>query len=312
MEYVQSSKFNLDFQYLKQVNLAIQQNKIPLILQFTLENTQNEPIENISISIESNGDLFSSIDLEIPILQPGIPIKVDLPDIFLNLEYLLSLTEAENTNFRLEILIDDRRWIRRDYPLEILPYNQWSGINNYPELISAFVTPNHPFVIQLQRRASQIIESWTQNSALNGYQEKNYNRVKQQIGAVYQAISELNLSYSNPPSSFEIQGQRIRTADQILEHKITTCLDSSILFCSVLEAIGLHPIMIFTKGHAFLGVWLTENIFPDLYYDDVSILKNSISNGINSLLLLESTSVNGGKQISFDDSINLAIENLQN
>ncbi|MCT4664991.1 MAG: DUF3320 domain-containing protein [Flavobacteriales bacterium] len=306
MEYVQSSKFTVDFQYIEKVNFAIVQNKIELIQKFTLENTENEPHENILIRLESSGNLFSAIELSIPKLSPEIPVEVSLPPISLNKETLVSLTEKTEEEMRLEIFIGDRRWIRRDYPIEVLPYDYWSGAHIFPEIIAAFVTPNHPAIIQVQRRTAQIIKEWTKNPSLDGYQQKNKNHVKQQIAAVFQALQELKITYVNPPISFEWQGQRIRTADQIFEHKMGTCLDTSILFSSCLEAIGLYPILIFKKGHAYLGVWLSDTLFPDAVNDDSSLIENRIADGIHEILLLETTTLTDGNQQAFEEAIEIA------
>ncbi|WP_331715163.1 hypothetical protein [Pseudomonas arsenicoxydans] len=65
----------------------------------------------------------------------------------------------------------------------------------------------------------------------------------------------MKLDYALPPASFEQSGQKIRSPDQIADFGLATCLDLTLLFCAALEQIGLNPVIVFTHGHAFAGLW---------------------------------------------------------
>jgi len=64
----------------------------------------------------------------------------------------------------------------------------------------------------------------------------------------------MGLDYALPPASFERTGQKVRGPAQVAESGLATCLDLTLLFCAALEQAGLHPIVVFTEGHAFPGV----------------------------------------------------------
>ena len=76
------------------------------------------------------------------------------------------------------------------------------------------------------------------------------------VASIWSAVAGMRLSYALPPASFERVGQKIRTPSQILEGKVATCLDTTLLFAAALEQASLNPLIIFIKGHAFVGVWL--------------------------------------------------------
>jgi hypothetical protein len=138
------------------------------------------------------------------------------------------------------------------------------------------------------------------------------DRVKKQMASIYEAIKGLDIVYCSPPASFEKEGQRIRTCDTIFSQKLGTCVDMAFLYASCLEAIGLNPLVIVIKGHAFVGSWLVDQTFADSVNDDVSLLKKRIASGINEIGLVEATCMNSGQSFSFDDAMNHANHKLAN
>jgi hypothetical protein len=68
-------------------------------------------------------------------------------------------------------------------------------------------------------------------------------------------LFNLNISYINPPASFEPLGQKVRLPRDIMNAKMGTCLDLTYFECSLLERAGLNPVLFAIKGHAFYGYW---------------------------------------------------------
>ena len=132
------------------------------------------------------------------------------------------------------------------------------------------------------------------------------------MAAIYEAIAELNLVYCTVPASFEESGQRIRMCDTIFSQKMANCLDISLLYASCLEAVGIHPIIIVVKGHAFVGGWLVNESFPDSVNDDISLLTKRTADGINEIVLVEGTCMNAGNNSAFDEATQSANFKLMN
>ena len=84
----------------------------------------------------------------------------------------------------------------------------------------------------------------------------------------------------------------------------------ALLYATCLEAIGIHPLIIVTQGHAFAGAWLIPETFPDSIIDDASFLKKRIADGINEITLVEATGMNQGSNIDFDQAIKIADSKL--
>ena len=155
-----------------------------------------------------------------------------------------------------------------------------------PEMLAAFITPNHTAIVPIIKRAASILGQWTDNPSLDEYQSRTPDRVRKQMAAIYTAITEQQIIYSTIPASFEEYGQRVRLADSVMAQKLGTCLDMALLYASCLEAIGLNALIIITQGHAFAGAWLVPETFPDPTIDDVSLLTKRTAEGIYDICLL--------------------------
>ena len=135
--------------------------------------------------------------------------------------------------------------------ITVMAYDEWAGAGYYPELLTAFSTPNHPVVTQILKEAAEWMKTWTGDPSLEGYQSNDSNRVKKMAAAAYAVIQSKEIVYAMPPASFEVLGQRVRLADAVMEQRLGTCLDMTLLYTSCLEAMGLHPFMVLMKGHIF-------------------------------------------------------------
>ena len=76
--------------------------------------------------------------------------------------------------------------------------------------------------------------------------------------AIWAAIADRRIAYVLPPASFERAGQKVRGPSDVLERKVGTCLDLSLLYAACLEQAGLNPVLVLTVGHAFVGVFLAR------------------------------------------------------
>src|SRR3546814_3670467 len=99
---------------------------------------------------------------------------------------------------------------------------------------------------------------------MEGYQSKCPQSVWRVAGASWAAATLLNLAYAGPPASFERSGQKIRDPERIVAEGLATCLDTTLLLAAAFEAAGLHASILFSRGHAWVGVWITNNDFGKL------------------------------------------------
>ncbi|HZJ86754.1 MAG TPA: DUF4011 domain-containing protein, partial [Erysipelothrix sp.] len=296
----------VEFIYTPVANYAIQQNRIPIVRKLIVENPSEIDLFDLKITIEGEPDFINSWEQRIEIIPKYQRIEIEVKGLKLSANFLSELTEKLSGDIILSIYSKDEVIFTENYSVDVLAYDQWNGIGTLPEMLSSFVTPNHPEISKVIKVASKILENWTGNPSFDAYQSLNPDRVKKQMGAIFEAIATLGIVYCSPPASFENEGQRIRMCDTIFSQKLATCVDLAILYASCIEAIGLNPLLIVINGHAFVGAWLINDTFADCVNDDVSLLKKRIAHGINEISLVESTCMNAGHIQSFDEAINSA------
>ncbi len=302
----------VDFTYSQVINFSLQQNHVPIIRKFIVTNPSGNNYENLSINISSEPEFAIPGSLKISSLPDGESFQVNNFDLKLSAKFLSELTERLSGSVTIAIQEGDQLLFRDSYIMDVLAFDQWQGISILPEMISSFITPNNPSIAGIISRTSQILDKWTGSPALDEYQTRNPDAVKKQMAAVFEAIRELGIIYCNPPATFEDKGQRIRMIDTLITQKIGTCLDLSLFYASCLEAIGIHPIIVVLKGHAFAGAWLINDTFADSINDDPSLLTKRTAEGINEILLVQSTGMNAGETASFDAAVNSANYELIN
>lgn len=305
---VTTNNFEITLHMTSVLNFALQQNKLPIIQKLVIHNKTSEDYHNIRLKIWSIPEMVKPLELNLEILPSDTPFLVKEVGLQVNGEYMAGLTERVEGTLYLSLSKDEVLLQEENYELTALAYDEWHGSLIYPELLVSFVTPNHPEVIKINAKAADLLEKWTGDPSLDAYQTQNPNRVVMQAAAVYAALQAENIVYSVPPASFETIGQRVRLCDAVMQQKMGTCLDLTLFYVSCLESIGLHPIILLEKGHAYAGVWLEDSVFPDSVGDDPAQITKRMADGVNEITVVECTSLVAGKKISYDNAV-LAAKN---
>ena len=299
-------KVKVQCDYLPLINFAIQQNCASIIHQLSIENTTPAPLKDIQVQITTEPTFGNAAPIAVAQIPPNESICLSSFNLTLSSNYFTQLTERLSGNLKIEITSEAESVFCQTYPIDILAYDQWGGLNVLPEMLAAFITPNHTAIVPIIKRAASILGQWTDNPSLDEYQSRTPDRVRKQMAAIYTAITEQQIIYSTIPASFEEYGQRVRLADSVMAQKLGTCLDMALLYASCLEAIGLNALIIITQGHAFAGAWLVPETFPDPTIDDVSLLTKRTAEGIYDITLVETTCMNMGHSSDFDDAVKKA------
>lgn len=281
---------------------ALYQNRVPIVRNVAVRNKSENPLEKLTIRIETDVPLLEPYEGRIDLVPGNEERFLKNPRIKVNVKLLASITERFTCTVKVSVYKGDILLATASSNMIVLAYSEWPGLRYNPDLLAAFVQPNHPMVKSLLKSASNWLKKWKKSPSLEGYQKKDANRVLEQAAAAYAAIQELDISYANPPASFEDIGQRIRMPDEIKEFRLGTCMDMTLLYAACLEAMGLNSLLILIKGHIFAGLWLKEDTFPDSYMDDPSQLEKRLADGINEIAVVECTAMCSGKKVTFDEA----------
>lgn len=294
------------------VNFAMQQNHVPVIRRLVIHNNSDTAFHDVSLAVQAEPPFLYPYEKKLALLPERTAIDAGLIDIQMQPIWLAGLTERLAGILVLTLTASTGEILHAErFGIDVLAFNEWGGSSVLPEMLAAFVTPNIPVLDPILRRVSERIGQWTGKPALDGYQSLDPNRVRRQAAAVYTILQEQQVVYCMPPASFEQLGQRIRLADSVLEQKLGTCLDLSLLYASCLEAAGLNALLVLFKGHACAGVWLQDVCFPEMLQDDVALLAKKSADGIQELLLVETTALVAGEAVPFETAERMALQRLQ-
>ncbi len=282
----------------KTLNLAMAHNAVPLVSAVRVTNRTNHQLDDILVRLELKPGASEPWEARLTSLGPGETYNLSRIDIPLRLERLVSIEEREPAQLWLELLAGGDPALHRAYEVDLLAHNEWNGLVSLPQLLAAFVQPNHPAVATVLGHVRTVIQRQTGDPSLSGYQRQDPSQVRAMVSALYTAIQELEISYVNPPASFEKTGQKIRTPDLVLQQSMGTCLDLTVLVAACLEQVGLHPWLVLVQGHAFPGVWLSEDQSPWAWTDDaLQLLKVTELDGV---LLFDATTMVARPRVSLE------------
>ncbi|MGD0122299.1 MAG: hypothetical protein ABSC46_07055 [Candidatus Limnocylindrales bacterium] len=140
---------------------------------------------------------------------------------------------------------------RRDFPWSIKGFTQEEDWN----LVVAMVTPTDPGVEELIRAGA--------NYDPNGAMVSNYDSLNDESGTVWQRLSDIwqaetndySLTYIGTTDSFASgSSQRIRLPGEVLDQASGNCIELTLLYASVVEALGMQPAIVMVPGHAYIAV----------------------------------------------------------
>ena len=267
---------------------SMAQNSVPMLDTITITNQTLESLYDLRVKVSFEPAIVASWEHHIVEIDPKAQFQLHEIPLKTNHEYLMNLEESQMGYCNIEVFQNEIPVGQKHIELEILAYNEWRA-DTLPQLLAAFVMPNHPVIAEVLSLARKKLEELTGSPALDGYQSGDPQRSAAMAKAVYLAIQSLDITYSNPPASFRAAGQKIRTPEQILAHQMGTCLDLTLFYAACLEQAGLNPTLMMLDGHAFMGVWLEEPPLKVALWDDLAMVSNEVDAGL--LLVLDSSTM---------------------
>ena len=269
-------------------SIAFLQNHIPLVSSISLRTKDDsETISNIKVLLTADPDVVQEVSWDLDFLEPGASSSLLAKSVRISTEYLSGLTEQIEVSLKFSVFADDELLDTVHRSIKLMPKNQWAGFDGMPELLAAFCMPNSEFIEELVNSVSQTLSASGLPSQVDGYQSKTREKPHQMLSALWNVIKSKRISYVNPSPSFATKGQRIRFPDDIKKISNAACLDLAMLFAAAIERMGLNPIVLLTKEHAFVGAWLIDQCSPFITIDDPMDLRKKIAN--QDLIIFETT-----------------------
>jgi len=187
-----------------------------------------------------------------------------------------------------------------EFAIDVPPASFWGGETRQPELLAAFVKPNGIYVESLVKQVTKLLESAGHGRSAGGYQLNTREKPYLMAACLWNVIFSQRLAYVSPPPGFARNGQRVRLPADISTSGMAACLDSSLLFASCLELMGLNPVIALTEEDAFVGFWLRDDCVPLLTCDDPMDLRKRVDS--RDMVLFESTLITNDSPVTFEET----------
>jgi len=304
------NKLLIKLSSLSTFSLAAQQNSYPLIKSMSLHYSRDESAKRTSASISqlvvkliSEPAIFHPEEWLVDELRAGQAVKLQDRPLNVSHDFLFNLTEELKVSMKVAVFsreAPDVEIATENFSVEVLPANFWGGESRQPELLAAFVKPNGLYVESLVKQVTEMLDEANQGRSADGYQSNSREKPYLMAAYLWNVIFAQRLAYVSPPPGFARDGQRVRLASDISSSGMGACLDTSLLFASCLELMGLNPVIALTEGHAFVGVWLIDECFPVLTNDDPMDLRKRVDS--RDIVLFESTLVTNDSPVTFEDA----------
>ena len=210
---------------------SLELNGIPCVRALLVH--AKERLHGCTVRILIDGVAAVPYERGLETLSAGESAAIDVTDFIVPLPILRQSTEREPID--LVASLEDasgRVLAAARHRIVIVPQSHWCGIVGACESLASFVTPNTPALTELLRSASRRLESSTRNGALDGYLSGSAERAQRIAEACYDALAERGLTYITVKPSFEEQGQKVRTAADLIRFiSFKTVKRKLVFFC---------------------------------------------------------------------------------
>lgn len=287
----------------KKLNLAAFQNAVPALHELVIVNETPSQISELTVQLVAEPPFVKPRVWNVELVGAGKSFHLRDLDVQLDGALLSRLTEAETASLCFELRSrkqPDEVLARHETTVELLARNQWGGIGHLPEMVVAFVQPNDQAIDRLLKGAAVALQTAGKSGSIDGYTHGS-KRAWELASGIWAAVLQRKLNYALPPASFEHTGQKVRSPSQVLDGGLATCLDLALLFAACLEQAHLNPLLIFTRGHAFVGVWLRDEEFSTVLVDDITAVRKRLK--LQEMLVFEATLAAQGQAVSFSQAI---------
>ena len=185
--------------------------------------------------------------------------------------YSTELLNNENihTGLYVEIVWENQVLHRQTHRVTLPPLDEWRGNDDLDRVwLPSFLLPRDPAIYRIVDAGQNYVMTLRDDSTkgFDGYQCIDPNAevpeacVDQQVRALWSALLyNFNISYINPPPTYNLAAQRLRTPTEIIEGRRGTCIDLALLFAACLEYVDIYPVIFLLKNHAFPGFWRSSS-----------------------------------------------------
>jgi hypothetical protein len=251
------------------LNYSLLHNNQSMFSRFRLRNLNRNlaPIRGLRLLVELSVGEQSYPFRSMFNLEAGIKDMKDDIRLSLTSTLLRSLRESIRSVLFVKLSSGNIDVLEQTYPVNLLAIDEWLDEPGLNAFLPSFVLPRDAAVLRVIDLAQRYLMTLRDDAGagFDGYQSVDPSAadpsesVDLQVWAIWSTLChDFSLSYINPPPTFSISSQRLRSPSDVVDGKRGTCIDLALLLAACLEYVGIHPVVFLLKGHAFPGYWRSE------------------------------------------------------
>lgn len=252
-----------------QFSYGLLHNNRDLFRRFLIFNLKNARLRGLQVFVElhANDGTYpwrQSFSLDDPVLDLSRRIRIALTS-----QLTRTLDELLRTSLYVRVTWGPHEVYSETFPVTLAPVDQWADTDADRMFLPSFVFPRDRAVATVLRQAEHFVTALRDDPAagFDGYQSVDPEavdpaaNVDRQVQALWYAIVyKVPASYINPPPTYTLASQRIRTPTEVTGGGYGTCIDLALMLAACLEAVEIHPVVFLLHDHAFAGYWRTGEV----------------------------------------------------
>lgn len=282
-------------------------NIFSIIKKIKVINSTDIDFYNAKLIFSFSNPAIRCDDIILSCVQKHKITAIDNFNLVLEHKYFYELSKSSLATLSISLLDNNNNLITSyDLTFTLLPIEQAESANFVEESLASFVIPADRQVRELTDKAATVMSEKYGTPRFTEYKTHDAKVVMRELDSLYLSLQGSQIHYSNPPASFEIMFQKVRTPRTVISEKTATCLDFALLYASMCEAVGLNPLVVVMNGHAFNAVWLDDYHYPNAVSDNLTVLTNDCSSTDRRMVLVDPSCAASGNDIDFASSLNQA------
>ncbi len=272
-------------------------NRVSLFSVLQISNSGAESVEDIDVTIDSKDGFLLPFSKHLDVIPFESNIDLSTENLVSPL-FLTELSEIMVSSASVRVCRGKDLLAETQFEVTLLPFDYWSGRNGNAEYLSCFVRPKLPDCLRVLNDAQEPLKKWGLTSEWHGYQEGDKNKIRQLAAAIYAAIKKLAISRKEMPVDYS-EPVALRGTGLLYKEKSASSFELALFIASCFECAGLHPILALGEHGVACGVWLYDNCFSDSVSDDVTLLQQYMSDGINNVSMLDTDDLFEDKNVNY-------------
>ncbi len=274
-------------QSIRSVSPGGRPNAFSFLKAVYLESRTPGTYRDLVFRLESDLPGFSFKDIHLSRLALGEKAMIDDYSYALDEDFLYRLPERRDIVFRASLYNGPTVIATHEAKGIALPLSEALDHASDPVLLASYVTPEDAALDRLYEKGARKAKE--EKLSLSGYEERDPNLVLSAAECLYEALREEEIALLQPASKSSLR-EKVRLPYLTLAEKKGTSLDIALVYASLLERSGLHPLVFLYRDKAAVGIWLEESLFASGFTDNPSPFLVAASKGYDQLLVIDPSS----------------------